>query len=113
MRRIDAIGIGVGIFAAGGLIYLLFQGAGLESISAGIWSQAILVGGLVGWLLTYLWRATNGQMTYHQQVEDYEEAVLEKRLAELTPEELSQLQAELEAENHPASSREAREQKLN
>lgn len=103
MRRIDAIGIGLGVFAAGGLIYIIFQGAGLDSISAGIWSQAILVGGLVGWLLTYLWRATTGQMTYHQQVEDYQDAVLEKRLAELTPEELAELQAELEADKSAAS----------
>ncbi|NER35728.1 MAG: DUF3007 family protein [Oscillatoria sp. SIO1A7] len=109
MRRIDAIGIGLGVFVAGGLIYLLFQGAGLDSVSAGIWSQAVLVGGLVGWLLTYLLRAISGQMTFHQQVEDYKEAVLEKRLAELTPEELSAIQAELETEKSVASGAEAKE----
>jgi hypothetical protein len=37
-------------------------------------------------------------MTYHQQVRDYENAVLEKRLEELSPEELEKLQAEIEAE---------------
>jgi mRNA-degrading endonuclease toxin of MazEF toxin-antitoxin module len=38
-------------------------------------------------------------MTYHQQVEDYKTAVLQKRLEELTPEELAKIQAEIEAEN--------------
>ena len=52
MRRIDIIGIGFGIFAAGGLAYLILQAAGLNSLDAGIWSQVFLVGGLIGWLLT-------------------------------------------------------------
>ncbi len=98
MRRIDVIGITLGIFAAGGLLYLLLQVAGLDSLDAGIWSQAVLVGGLVGWLLTYLLRAVTKNMTYYQQVKDYEEAVLQKRLEELTPEELAKIQAEIEQE---------------
>ncbi len=99
MRRIDAIGITVGVFAAGGLIYLLLQVAGLDSLKAGIWTQAVLVGGLIGWLLTYLFRVGTKNMTYNQQVQDYEEAVLQKRLEEMTPEELAKLQAEIEQEN--------------
>lgn len=98
MRRIDAIGIAFGVFAAGGIIYVVLQLAGLDSLKAGIWSQALLVGGLVGWLLTYLFRVSNKNMTYNQQVKDYKEAVLQKRLEEMTPEELAQLQAEIEKE---------------
>jgi hypothetical protein len=98
MRRIDAIAIGFGVLVAGGLLYLLFQFAGLDSANAGIWSQVILVSGLIGWLMTYVFRAVTGSMTYHQQRQDYEEAVLQKRLEELTPEELAALQAEIEAE---------------
>ncbi|NEN91208.1 MAG: DUF3007 family protein [Okeania sp. SIO3H1] len=98
MRRIEAIGIGVGIFATGGILYLIFQVVGVNGIEAGIWTQAILVGGLVGWLLTYLFRVTNSNMTYNQQLKDYEEAVIQKRLEEMTPEELAQLQAEVEQE---------------
>ncbi|HEY9850912.1 MAG TPA: DUF3007 family protein [Leptolyngbyaceae cyanobacterium] len=98
MRRIDIIGIGFGIFAAGGIVYLLLQVAGFDSLQAGLWSQALLVGGLIGWLLTYLFRAGTKQMTYNQQLKDYEEAVLNKRLAEMTPEELAKLQAEVEKE---------------
>ncbi len=98
MRRIDIIGIGFGIFAAGGIVYLLLQVAGFDSLQAGVWSQALLVGGLIGWLLTYLFRAGTKQMTYNQQLKDYEEAVLNKRLAEMTPEEIAKLQAEVEKE---------------
>lgn len=98
MRRIDIIYLGLGIFLAGGLAYLLLQLVGLDSQQAGIWSQALLIFGLIGWLLTYLFRAGTKQMTYNQQLKDYEDAVLEKRLAQMTPEELDKLQAEIEAE---------------
>jgi hypothetical protein len=98
MRRIDAIGIALGVFAAGGIIYLILQIAGLDSLTAGIWSQVFLVGGLIGWLLTYLFRVSTKNMTYSQQLEDYKEAVLQKRIEEMTPEELAQLQAEIEQE---------------
>jgi signal transduction histidine kinase len=98
MRRIDVIGIGFGIFVAGGLAYLFFQSVGLDSISAGIWAQTLLVGGLLGWLLTYAFRAVTQTMTYNQQIKDYQQAVLQKRLEELSPEELEKLQAEVEQE---------------
>lgn len=98
MRRIDAIGIAFGIFVSGGLLYLLLQTAGFDSIQAGIWTQAALVMGLLGWLATYLFRVFTQQMTYNQQLKDYETAVLQKRLEELTPEELAALEAQLQAE---------------
>jgi membrane protein implicated in regulation of membrane protease activity len=98
MRRIDAIAIAVGFFAAGGVIYLILQQVGLDDINAGIWSQVILVAVLVGWVMTYITRALTKNMTYNQQLKDYEDAVLQKRLEEMTPEELAKLQAEVEAE---------------
>lgn len=99
MRRIDVIGIGIGLFLGGGILYLLLQSSGLDSANAGIWSQFILVCGLLGWLTTYLWRVFTQNMTLNQQVKQYEDAVLQKRLEELTPEELAQLQAEIEQES--------------
>lgn len=99
MRRIDVIGIGLGVFAAGGILYLAFSLAGLDGLSAGIWSQVIFVGGLLGWVATYLTRVFSKNMTYNQQLKDYEDAVLQKRLDELSDEELAQLQAEIEQEN--------------
>ncbi|MCC3407160.1 MAG: DUF3007 family protein [Microcoleus sp. PH2017_10_PVI_O_A] len=98
MRRIDVIGISLGFFVAGGLAYLVLQFAGLDSMNAGIWSQLFLVVGLVGWLVTYLFRALTQGMTYSQQLKEYKDAVLQKQLDELTPEELAKLQAEIEQE---------------
>lgn len=98
MRRVDVIGIGLGLFVAGGLVFAVFRLTGADPTNAGIWTQALLVAGLLGWLLTYVWRAVSGNMTYHQQRREYDDAVLQKRLDELTPEELAQLQAEVEQE---------------
>jgi hypothetical protein len=99
MRRIDVIGIGFGVFIAGGVAYLALQGVGMDNANAGIWSQVLLVGGLIGWLVSYLTRVLSKNMTYNQQLKDYEDAVLQKRLDEMTPEELAKLQAEIEQEN--------------
>ncbi|OKH49250.1 hypothetical protein NIES2101_21280 [Calothrix sp. HK-06] len=98
MRRIDAIVIVLGVFLSGGLGYVIFQQFGFDSQSAGIWTQLVLVVGLIGWLVTYLGRAVGNKMTYHEQRQQYEEAYFEKRLNELTPEELEKIQAEIEQE---------------
>ncbi|NJL85123.1 MAG: DUF3007 family protein [Leptolyngbyaceae cyanobacterium SM1_1_3] len=98
MRKIDVIGVGIGVFLAGGALYWGLHLFGLDDISAGIWSQVIFVGGLLAWVGTYLTRALGRNMTYHQQLQDYEDAVLQKRLDALTPEELAALQAELDVE---------------
>ncbi|MGK7895683.1 MAG: DUF3007 family protein [Xenococcus sp. (in: cyanobacteria)] len=98
MRRIDAIAISFGIFVAGGIIFLFFNFTGLDSISAGIWSQTILIGGVIAWSFTYLFRVLTKNMTYNQQLKDYEEAVLQKRLEEMSPEELAKLQEEIAKE---------------
>ncbi len=100
MRRIDVIGIGLGVFLAGGLAYLLLQGAGLESANAGIWSQVLLVGGLVGWVITYLTRVFTHKMTYNQQLQDYTNAVLQQKLESMSPDEIEQLQAEVDRDNN-------------
>ena len=102
MRRIDAIGISLGMFVAGGLAYLTLQWVGLDSMNAGIWSQVLLVSALVVWVFSYLTRVLSKDMTYDQQLRAYEEAVLQKRLEELTPEELASMQAEIERENQQA-----------
>jgi len=98
MRRIDAIGVTLGVFAAGGLAYIALIIAGLDHLEAGIWSQLFLVGASIGWLLSYVFRVVGKNMTYHQQRRTYEEAFWQKKLDELSPEELEKLQAELEKE---------------
>lgn len=98
MRRIDAIAIGLGVFLAGGLIYAGLRAFGIEPQSAGVWSQVIFAAGLLGWVASYFLRVITGNMTYHQQREDYENAFLQKRLEEMTPEELEALQASVDDE---------------
>ena len=98
MRRIDVIVIGIVVFAIGGAGYLGLQLAGVDSINAGIWSQLVLVGIILAWSFSYVFRVATKKMTYTQQLKDYEEAVLQKRLDELTPEELAKIQAEIEQE---------------
>jgi len=98
MRRIDAIAIALAIFLVGGVAYGLLQFLGLDSTKAGIWSQAVLVAGLMVWLLTYLVRVGNKNMTYNQQRNAYEEAMINKRFQEMSPEELAKLQAEVDQE---------------
>lgn len=96
MRRIDAILIALGVFLAGGLIYLLFQSIGIDSQKAGIWSQSLLVLGLIGWILTYLFRVFTNNMTYHKQVKDYDDAFFKKQLEKMSPEEVEKLMSESE-----------------
>ncbi|RZM75024.1 DUF3007 family protein [Leptolyngbya iicbica] len=98
MRRIDVIGIGLGVFLLGGGLYVGFRIAGFDGLSAGVWSQLIFVTGLLGWVATYLFRVVTSDMTYGQQLRDYENAVLQKRLEEMTPEQLAALEAEIAAE---------------
>lgn len=102
MRRIDVIGIGIGVFAGGGVLYWLLMTFGVDSIDAGIWTQAVLVMGLLIWLATYLSRVLTKTMTYDRQLQRYEDAVLQKRLDELSPDELAALQAEIEQEKQAA-----------
>ncbi len=99
MRRIDIIAIGIGIFLAGGGLFVGFRLFGLDGISAGIWSQAIMVGGVVAWLTSYLFRVVTRNMTLNQQMDDYESAVLQRRLDELSPEQLAALQAKLDQDD--------------
>lgn len=98
MRRIDAIAITVAFFIVGALAFWGFKVFGLSSETAGIWSQLVLVLGLVGWVGSYGYRAVTQTMTYNQQLKDYQKAVLQKQLAEMSPEELAKLQAELGTE---------------
>ena len=98
MRRIDVLGIGLGVFLLGGVAYVGLQAIGIDSQKAGIWSQALLVGGVILWLLSYVFRVFTHDMTYHQQIKEYEEKMIETRWANMSPEEREKLQAEVEQE---------------
>jgi signal transduction histidine kinase len=96
--RIDAIALISAFFVSGLVVYFLLQVSGLDPQKAGIWSQAFLVGVLILWLFTYIFRVLTNDMTYHKQIKDYEEAVIQKRWESMTPEEQAKLQAEVEQE---------------
>jgi len=98
MRRIDAIALITAFFVSGLVVYLLLQVSGLDAQKAGIWSQAFLVGVLILWLFTYIFRVLTNDMTYHKQIKDYEESMIQKRWESLSPEEREKLQAEVEQE---------------
>jgi hypothetical protein len=98
MRRIDAIGIGLIVFALGGVLYGILKIAGIDELNAGIWSQGIFILLILAWVSTYLFRVVSGRMTYIEQRDRYEEDFLQKRLDDMSPEELAKLQSELEQE---------------
>ncbi|MBD2179194.1 DUF3007 family protein [Pseudanabaena sp. FACHB-1998] len=98
MRRIDAIAIVSAFFVFGGVVFGIFRAFGLDTNNAGVWSQVVLVGVLMAWVFTYVFRAITQTMTYNQQLDDYKRAVLAKRLEEMSPEEREKLLAEVEAE---------------
>lgn len=67
ITRGGALLAGAAIFAVGGLGYWAFQAAGFEGFSAGIATQAVLVGIVLVWTGSYLVRVLSGNMTYMEQ----------------------------------------------
>ncbi|GJR48875.1 inactive receptor-like protein kinase [Tanacetum coccineum] len=96
------IGLGVTLFGIGlksGLEYY-----GVDPLQAGNVVQLVLVLGLtVGWISTYLFRVSNKEMTYAQQLRDYETKVMEKRLEGLSEAELEALLEQVEEEKRVSS----------
>lgn len=60
------------------LLWWILQYAGVDPLQAGNVVQLVLVLGLtVGWISTYIFRVSNKEMTYAQQLRDYENKVME------------------------------------
>ncbi|KAF4385288.1 hypothetical protein G4B88_026571 [Cannabis sativa] len=77
---------------------------GVDPLQAGNVVQLVLVLGLtIGWISTYIFRVSNKEMTYAQQLRDYESKVMEKRLQGLTEAELEALLEQVEEEKRLAS----------
>ncbi|PSC67626.1 hypothetical protein C2E20_8723 [Micractinium conductrix] len=104
--RKDVMLIGGGLTGAGFALYYGLQATGMEPGFAGNWAQLIIFMGLTfGWVGSYLWRVATKQMTYVKQLEEYEEAVMRKRLEEMPEGEIDRMLSEVESE------KEAREAK--
>ncbi len=91
-------------------IYSILVAAGLTDTEVGAYVGSIFV--LLScllWASTYVFRVATKDMTYAQQLRDYENAVLQKRLEELADDEIQALMEEIEVEDSknvskPASS---------
>ncbi|KAA8500051.1 hypothetical protein FVE85_7636 [Porphyridium purpureum] len=80
-------------------VYFALQATGMDSNQAGTVTSGVLgIGSVLAWTSTYIFRVANKDMTYAQQLKDYENAVIQKRFEELSEEELEALAAELEDE---------------
>ncbi|XP_009782488.1 uncharacterized protein LOC107822436 [Nicotiana tabacum] len=97
--RKDVILIGVGVTLLGYGLKSGLEFLGFDPLQAGNVVQLVLVLGLtVGWISTYIFRVSNKEMTYAQQLRDYESKVMEKRLESLTEAELQVLLEQVEEE---------------
>ncbi|CAN6714448.1 unnamed protein product [Malus baccata var. baccata] len=76
--RKDVLLIGVGVTAIGIGLKSGLEFAGVDPLQAGNVVQLVLVLGLtIGWISTYIFRVSNKEMTYAQQIRDYEGKVME------------------------------------
>ncbi|VFQ66744.1 unnamed protein product [Cuscuta campestris] len=97
--RKDVILIGIGLAVVGFGLKSGLELFGVDSLQAGNAVQLVMGLGLtVGWISTYIFRVSNKQMTYAQQLRDYECKVMEKRLESLTEAELQALVEQVEEE---------------
>ncbi|CAG9465952.1 unnamed protein product [Pedinophyceae sp. YPF-701] len=80
----------------------------MEPGMAGNWVQLIIFLGIcVGWISTYLYRVATKQMTYAKQLEQYEEAVMQKRLEEMPDSALEQMMGDIEEDKKKREARRA------
>eukprot|EP00193_Tetraselmis_chui_P017841 CAMPEP_0177772056 /NCGR_PEP_ID=MMETSP0491_2-20121128/11991_1 /TAXON_ID=63592 /ORGANISM="Tetraselmis chuii, Strain PLY429" /LENGTH=195 /DNA_ID=CAMNT_0019289785 /DNA_START=79 /DNA_END=666 /DNA_ORIENTATION=+ len=97
--RKDVILIGLGFLALGYGMYYGLQATGMEPGIAGNWVQLVVIlGMMIGWVSTYLFRVANKEMTYVKQLEDYETAVMQKRMEEMPEADLEKMLEELESD---------------
>ncbi|XP_021909535.1 uncharacterized protein LOC110823455 [Carica papaya] len=105
--RKDVLLIGLGVTVLGVGLKSGLEFAGVDPLQAGNVVQLVMVLGLtVGWISTYIFRVSNKEMTYAQQLRDYENKVMEKRLEGLTEAELEALLEQVEEEKRSISSSE-------
>ncbi|KAG0463364.1 hypothetical protein HPP92_019433 [Vanilla planifolia] len=97
--RKDVLLIGLGVTVVGIGLKFGLEFSGVDPLQAGNVVQLVMVLGLtVGWISTYIFRVSNKDMTYAQQLRDYESKVLEKRLESLSEADLEALLEQVDEE---------------
>jgi hypothetical protein len=92
--RKDVTIITVGLTVFGFAIYYGLQAFGMEEGQAGTTTMIVFNAALLfGWVGSYLFRVGTKSMTYVQQLNDYEEAVMLKRYEEMDEEEREAMMA--------------------
>ncbi|OWM82987.1 uncharacterized protein LOC116216059 [Punica granatum] len=103
--RKDVLLIGLGVTVLGIGLKSGLEFVGVDPLQAGNVVQLLLVLGLtLGWISTYIFRVSNKEMTYAQQLRDYEKKVMEKRLESLSEAELEALLEQVEEEKRRLAS---------
>jgi hypothetical protein len=98
MTRGQALLLGLGVLALGGIGWWGFEASGLEGFTPGLAASALLTLVVMGWTGSYLWRVVRGKMTYMEQRRRYRasydartDAELLARFEALSPEEQEKL----------------------
>jgi hypothetical protein len=87
-------------------MYYGLQATGMDAGMAGNWVQLVIFLGIcVAWIGSYLYRVANKDMTYVKQLQDYEDAVMRKRLEEMPEAEVEAMMSEVERENERKAER--------
>lgn len=102
MTRGQALLLGLGVLALGGVGWWGFQASGLEGFTPGLAASALLTLVVIAWTGSYLFRVVSGKMTYMEQRRRYRatydartDAELLARFDSLSPEEQERLLREV------------------
>ena len=71
MTRGQALLLGLGVLALGGVGWWGFQASGLEGFTPGLAASALLTLVVIAWTGSYLFRVVSGKMTYMEQRRRY------------------------------------------
>jgi hypothetical protein len=106
LTRGQALLLGLGVLALGGIGWWGFQASGLEGFTPGLAASALLTLLVIGWTGSYLFRVVSGKMTYMEQRRRYRatydartDAELLARFEALSPEEQDKLLREVGQSN--------------
>nr|KJB23285.1 hypothetical protein B456_004G090100 [Gossypium raimondii] len=103
--RKDVLLIDLGVTVAGVGLKSGLEFVGVDPLQAGNVVQLVMVLGLtVGWISTYIFRVSNKEMTYAQQLRDYKVKAMQKRLEGLTEAKLEALLEQVEEEKQRQAS---------